>query len=118
MAANILTFVIALVLAAGTALAIHRLLRSSTTALLNEVVGLKAATTFYFRMLCLSLFLSAATGILGGSFDLKPDARFMEYVWKIAAVLSSAFTGMLIALLVFLSVVTILAAVLRRRDQR
>jgi len=115
---NVLAFAIALALGAGLAFAIYLLLRRSATALLDEVIGLPAGTTFYFRMLCLCVFLAAATGVLGGVFDLKPEARFMEYVWRVASVLSSTCTWLLMALLVFLSVLTVLVAVLRPRDQR
>lgn len=118
MVSNVLAFVIALALGAGVAFAIYLLLRRSAIALLDEVIGLPAGTTFYFRVLCLCVFLAAATGVLGGVFDLKPEARFMEYVWRVAAVLSSTCTWLLMALLVFLSAMTVLVAVLRRHDQR
>lgn len=118
MVTNVLAFAVALTLGAGVAFAVYLLLRRSAIALLDEIIDLPAGTTFYFRMLCLCVFLSAATGVLGGAFDLKADARFMEYVWRVAAVLSSTCTWLLMALLIYLSVTTVLVAVLRRRDQR
>jgi hypothetical protein len=62
------------------------------------------------------LLLSAAAGALGGSFDLRPDARFMEHVWKVAAVLSSTPSTLSLILLGFLVLMTVLVAILRQRD--
>jgi len=112
---NLVTFAVALLSSFGAAFAIQHLLQRNVAALLDEVVGLQAGTTFYSRVLGLSLYLAAAAAALGGTFDLKADARFMEYVWKVASVLSSTFLGQLLILLAFLTLMTVLVTVLRRR---
>jgi hypothetical protein len=116
MSANLVAFAVALLASFGAALAIHALIRSSVSALLDEVVRIPAGTTFYFRVLCLCLMLSAGAAVLGSTFDLKPSTALMEYVWKIAAVLSNALSSLLFVLLGFLAMMTILVAVLHRRE--
>jgi hypothetical protein len=116
MAANLVALVVSLSACFGVALALQLMLRRSATALLDEIVKVPAGTTFYLRVLCLCLLLSAAAGALGGSFDLKSDGRFMEYVWKVAAVLSGTLSTLSLILLVFLVLMTVLVAILRRRD--
>lgn len=115
MSANLVTFAVALLTSFGMAFAIQRLLHRNVAALLDQIIGLQAGTAFYSRVLALCLYLAAAAGALGGTFDLKPDARFMEYVWKVASVLSNTFFGLLLVLLAFLTLMTVLVTVLRRR---
>jgi len=116
MSGNLTAFTIALVASFGAAVAIYLLLCRSLTALLDEVVRLPSGTTFYVRVFGLCLFLSAASGVLGTAFDFKPDAKFMEYVWRVATVLSSALSSVFLVLIAFLTVMTVLVVVLRRRD--
>jgi hypothetical protein len=112
---NLVTFAVALLTSFGAAFAIQRLLQRNVAALLDQIIGLQAGTAFYSRVLGLCLYLAAAAGALGGTFDLKADARFMEYVWKVASVLSNTFFGQLLVLLAFLTLMTVLVTLLRRR---
>jgi hypothetical protein len=56
--------------------------------LLQQTVKTDAGVAFYLRSFLLVLFLSALSAAIGTSFDLKPDSRFMEYIWKGAEGLS------------------------------
>ncbi|MSR56866.1 MAG: hypothetical protein EXS05_04250 [Planctomycetaceae bacterium] len=117
MAANICGFAVLLVLAVVTALVAHFLLRRSLHALLDEVVKLPPCTTFYTRLLAIGLIFIALSAVLDTQFDLKEDAAFMEYVWKIADGLSSTFSMICLFLTGYLFVATILVAVLRRKSE-
>ena len=61
----------------------------SPTELLRHTLKVQAAITFYLHSFLLILFLSALSAAIGTTFDLKPDSRFMEYVWKGAYGVSS-----------------------------
>lgn len=115
MIANVCGFVILLILSIGIAFVVQLLLRKSLRSLLEEVVQLPPGTTFYTRLLVIGLFFIALSSALNVKFDLKADAAFMEYVWKIAEGLSSVFGMTCLFLTGFLLLITILVAVLRRR---
>jgi peptidoglycan/LPS O-acetylase OafA/YrhL len=106
-----------LVLSVGIAWMVHRLIRKSIRTLLDDVLGLPAATTFYTRTLTIGIFFIALAAALV-PFDLKKDAAFMEYVWRIANGLSSTFSGTCLFLIGYLTLVTILVATLRRRHEQ
>lgn len=114
---NIAAFVVLFVVAGVSALLVIALLQKSLRLLLEDVVKLPACTTFYSRVLSVGLVFIALSGALGVKFDLKKDAAFMEYVWKVANGLSATFGNTCLFLLGFLIVVTILVAVLRRRSE-
>lgn len=114
---NIYGFAVLFVLAGVTALIVIFLLRKSLGALLENVVKLPSCTTFYTRLLSIGLVCIALSSALGTSFDLKKDAAFMEYVWKISSGLSAAFGRTCLFLTGFLIIVTILVAVLRKRSE-
>ena len=116
MYANLITFTVALTASFGAAVAIYVLVREHLTALLDEVVRLSAGTTFYLRVFGLCIFLCADSGVLSSAFDLKPDAKLMEYVWKVAAAVSSALSNVSLVLMGFLTLMTVLVVVLRRRE--
>jgi len=56
-------------------------------------------------------------GVLEIEFDLKKGSAFMEYVWKVADGLASAFGLICLFLAGFLIVITIIVATLRRRHE-
>ncbi len=60
---------------------------------------------------------AALYAALGSPFSLNADAKFMEYVWKVAGVLSSAFGLTCLFLGVYLTLITIIVAALRRRNE-
>jgi hypothetical protein len=114
---NVFILVVRLVLSVVTALVVFSLLRNALRALLEDVVKLPPCTTFYTRVLGIGLIFIALSAALGNQFDLKKDAAFMEYVWRIASSLSSTFGQICLFLTGVLVVVTILVAVLRRRNE-
>jgi len=117
MIANVSSFGILLMLSLGVAFALQLILRKSLCSLLDEVVQIPPGTTFYTRLLVIGLFFTALSSSLNVRFDLKADAAFMEYVWKIAGGLSSVFGGTCLFLTGFLLMITILVAVLGRRRE-
>ena len=55
--------------------------------------------------------------VLGaGHADLKDGAHFMEYVWSVASGLQDVFQNLVIALLVYVTLITVLMAALRRKQ--
>ncbi len=89
------------------------LLRSSLCGLLRHTLKLQSGVTFYLRSFLLCLYLSALSGAIGFSFDLKPGSQFMEYVWKGAAGVSSLLQNLVIFISLYLVLITILAATLK-----
>lgn len=94
------------------------LLRSSLSDLLRDTLKVQAGITFYLRSFLLILFLPALSVAIGTSFDLKPDSRFMEYVWKVAEGLSSTLEKTLWFVAGYLLLVTILVATLKMKDDK
>jgi hypothetical protein len=117
MAANIEGFAVLLVLAVLIALAVLFLLRGSLRALIDHVVKLPPCTTFYTRLLAIGLIFIALSAVLNNEFNLKKDAAFMEYVWRVADGLSDTFGVICLFLTGYLFVATILVAVLRWKSE-
>ncbi len=112
---NIYGFISLVILSSVVALAAYMVIRKSVRALLDEVIKLPSGTTFYSCLLAICLFFIALSAALSPRFDLKPDAAFMEYVWRVAGGLSTVFSGISLFLTAYLVVITILVAVLGRR---
>jgi len=112
---NIYGFASLLILSCGVALLVTVLVHKSLRTLLDEVAAMPSCTTFYTRILDIGVFFIALSGALGTTFDLKKDAAFMEYVWKVAGGLSSTFGLTCLYLASYVLILTILVAVLRRR---
>src|SRR5690242_11761146 len=95
---------------------VDRLLRPSLRGLLEEITSLPAATDFYLRVFVMVVVLVALAAVLGAAHaDLKDGARFMEYVWSVANGLQDVFQNLVIALLVYVTLITVLMAALRRK---
>jgi preprotein translocase subunit SecG len=112
------SFLVLLLLALAVPLVLYLPLRSSLRELLRHTVRLEAGVTFYLRSFLLVLFLSALSAAIGASFDLKPDARFMEYVWKMASGLSDTLEKTLWFVAIYLVLITILIATLKFKDDK
>jgi hypothetical protein len=96
---------------------IDRLLRPGLRGLLEEVAGLPAATEFYLRAFAIVIIFVGVAAVLGaGHADLKDGAHFMEYVWSVASGLQDVFQNLVIALLVYVTLITVLMAALRRKQ--
>lgn len=111
-----IAFLAALVVATLIVLLIDRLLRPGLRGLLEETVALPAATEFYLRAFAIVVVCVALSNILDTYSDLKDGARFMEYVWAVADRLKHVFEGLLAILLVYVGLITVLLAALRRRQ--
>lgn len=111
-------FLSLLVLSLVVPIILFLLLRNSLVDLLRHTLKVQAGITFYLRSLLLVLFLSALSGSIGTSFDLKSDARFMEYIWKGAEGMSSTLEKTLWLVALYLVIVTILVATLKIKDDK
>ena len=115
---NLAGFLILLALSLVLTFAIWALMSKSLQSLLNEALKLPDGTTFYLRSFHLGLLLAAFAGALGTAFELKPDAPFMEYVWRVAAGLQGVCEFFFGFLLAYLALVTVLVAVLRAKHEQ
>ena len=117
MSVNILIcFFISLFLAVLTALIVDFLIRKNLRLLLDDLVKLPSCTIFYSRILTIGLlFIAFYAALEFSSYDLKADSAFMEYVWKVAHVLSSVFGSICLFLVAYLIVMTVLVVTLRRK---
>jgi len=95
---------------------IDRFLRPGLRGLLEETLALPAATEFYLRAFTIVVVFVALAAVLDTYSELKDGARFMEYVWAIADRLKHVFGDLLIVLLVYVGLITVLIAALRRRQ--
>jgi preprotein translocase subunit SecG len=109
-------FLVLLAISLAVPTILFLLLRSSLNDLLRHTLRLQAGVTFYLRSFLLVLYLAALSAAIGTSFDLKPDSRFMEYVWKGAEGLSSSLEKTLWFVAIYLVLITILVATLKVKD--
>ena len=117
MSPHSIAFLASLVAVVLLLLAIDRLLRPGLRGLLEDVTGLPAATEFYLRAFVLVIVFVALAAVIGaGHADLKDGAHFMEYVWSVASGLQDVFQNLMIVLLVYVGLITVLMAALRRRQ--
>lgn len=75
---------------------------------MTETLRLPAGTTFYLRSFLVGLVLVIVSGATAATFDLKPDAHFMEYVWKFANVFSTVLERASLLWVAYLLLVTML----------
>ncbi|MGA2856674.1 MAG: hypothetical protein ABSE40_07385 [Candidatus Sulfotelmatobacter sp.] len=116
MSPHSIVFLVSLVIVVLLLALIDRLLRPRLRGLLEEVTGLPAATEFYLRSFVLVIVLAALAALVAaGHSDLKDNPHFMEYVWSVAAGLQDVFQDLLIVLLVYMGLITVLMAALRRK---
>ncbi len=118
MSLQLSAFLILLVLSLAVPIILFLLLRASLIDLLRHTLKVQAGVTFYLRSFLLILFLSALSAAIGTSFALKPDSRFMEYVWKGAEGVSSTLEKTLWFVAVYLVLITILVATLKLKNDK
>jgi preprotein translocase subunit SecG len=111
-------FLVLLLLSLAIPITLFLPLRSSLRELLQKTVKIEAGVTFYLRSFLLVLFLSALSAAIGTSFALKPDSRFMEYIWKGAEGVSGILEKTLWLTAVYLVLITILVATLKIKDDK
>ncbi|HEU5457531.1 MAG TPA: hypothetical protein VFU68_02825 [Terracidiphilus sp.] len=110
---NVIGYLILLAISAAIPTILFLLLRASLCNLLRHILKVKAGITFYMRSFLLILYLAALPSTIKFSFNLKPDAHFMEYVWQGADGLSSSLQYLLVYVAVYLVLITILVATLK-----
>jgi hypothetical protein len=88
MGSELRAFLVLILLSLAVPVILFLPLRTSLRQLLQQTVKTDAGVAFYLRSFLLVPFLSALSAAIGTSFDLKPDSRFMEYIWKGAEGLS------------------------------
>jgi ABC-type Fe3+-siderophore transport system permease subunit len=118
MVQNISGFVVLFIISIAISLIVYVLARESLRGLLDEVVKLPSGTTFYVRLFLIGIVFIALSSALDTEFALKEDAAFMEYAWKVADGLSTVFGYTCLYILGYLTLVTILVAVLRHRHDK
>jgi len=116
MSPHAIVFLASLVVVVLVLALVDRLLRPGLRGLLEEITGLPPATEFYLRAFTLVIALVGLAALIGsGHGDLKDGARFMEYVWAVAGGLQDVFQNLIIVLLVYVALITVLMASLRRK---
>ncbi len=110
-----ISFLLLLVVALASGIVVDRLLRPSLRGLLDGLVEMPAATTFYVRAFATAVFLAVLSQVFGGNYNLKPGARFMEYVWEVATNLNHVLQSIYVIILIFATIIVILVASLRRK---
>lgn len=118
MVQNITGFVVLFIISIAISLIVYVLARQSLRGLLDEVVRLPSGTTFYVRLFLIGIVFIAISSTLDTEFALKEGAVFMEYGWKVAEGLSTVFGYTCLYILGYLTLVTILVAVLRHRHDK
>lgn len=118
MGLQIFAFLVLILLSLAVAVILFLPLRTSLRQLLQQTVKTDAGVTFYLRSFLLVLFLSALSAAIGTSFDLKPDSRIMEYVWKGAEGLSGTLLETLLFTVAYAVLITILVAALKIKDDK
>jgi len=116
MSPHSIAFLVTLIASILAVVLINRLLRPGLRGLLEQVVALPAATEFYLRAFAIVVVLIALAATLDTYSELKEGARFMEYVWAIADRLKHVVEELLVVLLVYVGLITVLMAALRRRQ--
>ncbi len=109
-------FLITLILSIFIVVLVDRLLRPGLRGLLEEIVALPPATEFYLRAFITVIILVGVANVIDSYSDLKDGARFMEYAWAVADRLKHVFEALIIILLVYVGLITVLTAALRRRQ--
>jgi preprotein translocase subunit SecG len=118
MSTELRAFLTLVLLSLAVAISLFLLLRDSLSDLLRHTIKLQSGITFYVRSFFLVLLISALSAAIGTSFDLKPGSRFMEYVWKGAEGVSSALEKTLWFIAVYLTLITVMVATLKIKDDK
>jgi hypothetical protein len=111
-------FLFLLVLSLLIPITLFLLLRASLADLLRNTVKLPSGTTFYLRSFFLILILAALSASIGTTFEMKPDAHFMEYVWRVAEGISSSLEKSVWFVAAYLILITVLVATLKIKDDK
>lgn len=116
LAYNILAFVVLVVLSLAVALFVYSLLREDLSQLLNRTLKVPGGAAFFLRSLLIVLLFSSLAGSIGKEFSLKPEQHFIEYVWAVNGGLKDVFQDSLLSLLGYLTLITVLVATLKPKN--
>ena len=114
MSNNLIGYLVQLLLVIGLMLTIYALIRTSLRKLLDQVLKFADGTEFYMRALLLLLLFAGLQEAIGDKWEYKADAAFMEYVWNIATTIGEALTQAFWSFIIYIALITILTATLRR----
>lgn len=112
---NISSFIVLFIVSISISVSVYFIVQKSLRNLLADIIELPSGITFYIRLFFICLLFIALSSALETEFVLKEDAAFMEYIWRIADGLSSVFGNICLFIAGYLSLVTVLIAVIRNK---
>ena len=116
---DVFLFVLAAIVSLGFVMLLYRLIDGFLRSLLDDLLDMPAATSFYSRLLLVSMVIIGIAGISDASFEgLGEDAEIMEYVWQLIQFFEAVLTPILIIVALFLVAVTVLVAALKPRSEQ
>ena len=110
------SFITLLFLGLLIALWLIQWLRPVLRSLLEDILGLPAATDYFIRALSLVVAFVVLGAVADPSFNFKDNVRFMECVWAVTHGLKSIFENLVVAIFVYTALITVLIAALKRRQ--
>ncbi len=116
---DVFLFVLAAIVSLGFVVLLYRLVNEFLRSLLDDLLNMPAATSFYSRLLMVSMLLIGVAGISDASFEgLGEDAEIMEYIWRSIEFFEAVLTPILTIVGLFLVAVTVLVAALKPRSEQ
>ncbi len=116
---DVFLFVLAAIVSLGFVMLLYRLINGFLRSLLDDLLDMPAATSFYSRLLLVSMVVIALAGISDASFEgLGEDAEIMEYIWQVIDFFEAVLSPILIIIGLFLVAVTVLLAALKPRSEQ
>ena len=116
---DVILFVLAAIVSLGFVMLLYRLVNGFLRTLLDDLLNMPAATSFYSRLLLVSMVLIGVAGIGDASFEgLGEDAETIEYIWQLMEFFEAVLTPILLIVALFLVAVTVLLAALKPRSEQ
>jgi len=116
---DVFLFLLAAIVSLGFVMFLYRLVNGFLRTLLDDLLNMPAATSFYSRLLLVSMILIGIAGISDASFEgLGEDAEIMEYIWRLVEFFDAVLTPILLIVGLFLVVVTVPLAALKPRSEQ
>lgn len=112
--ALLVTLILAIVIAFLT----YALAEKGLNELLTRTVIVPGGVVFFRRAFLLLLIYGVVAQAISANPQLKPGARFMEYVWAVADGLQNCFEFLFLTLVIYLILMTILIAALKPKDDK
>ena len=116
---DVFLFLLAAIVSLGFVMFLYRLINGCLRTLLDDLLNMPAATSFYSRLLLVSMILIGVAGISDASVEgLGEDDEIMEYIWRLIEFFESVLSPILIIVGLFLVAVTVLLAALKPRSEQ